>query len=297
MTPHPDVIVVGSVNADVVLTVDALPAPGETVIGAERGDHHGGKGANAAVAAARLGARVALVAAVGDDDDGRAALADLEAEGVDVSAVAVLGEQPTGVAHITVDRAGENTIVVASGANAALEAEFVTAALERLAGGDPVVLADLEVPDAPVAAAAASGLRFVLDPAPARALADAVVRACTVLTPNGGELEVLGDVLARGAGALAVTLGAEGAELRTRDETRSVDPYPVEAVDATGAGDAFAAALAVALAGGAELPDAVAFAAAAGALATRAAGARAGYAGRDEVEALVASRGEGQRRH
>lgn len=290
-----DVIVVGSVNVDALMRAPRLPAAGETVVGATLTRSQGGKGANAAVAAARLGARVALVAAVGADADGDGARAALAAAGVDVSAL-VRVDAPTGAAHIALDAAGENAIVVASGANARLEPAHVAAALARLAGPASVVLADLEVPDAAVLAAAAAsaelGARFVLDPAPARPLAAALVARCEALTPNRGELAALGGdaaaLLARGARSVVVTLGAAGAELHepARASVRQ-PPFAVASVDSTGAGDAFAAALAVALARGAERRAAVRFAAAAGALATRALGARAALASCEDVDRLM----------
>jgi len=277
------VVVVGSVNADRLVRVPHLPAPGETVIGGVLERAEGGKGANAAVAAARLGGPVALIAAVGDDPEGREALAELEREGIDVSGVAVCAE-PTGVAHITIDDAAENTIVVASGANATLGAGAVRDGLERLAGPGSVVLADLEVPDTAVTAAAAfcreHALPFLLDPAPARELPREVIAACEALTPNADELDGLGvdgpDALLRaGAASIVVTRGADGAELFEpgRAPVR-VPAAAVDAVDTTGAGDAFAAALAVALHAGMGREAAVRLAVTVGGLTTTAVGAR-----------------------
>jgi len=278
------VVVVGSINEDRLVRVSHLPAPGETVIGGVLERAQGGKGANAAVAAAMLGARVALIAAVGDDPEGEAALHDLAGRGVDVSAVATCATA-TGVAHVTIDEGAENTIVVASGANAELGADAVRSGLERLADDATVVLADLEVPDEAVAAAAAfcdaHGLRFVLDPAPARPLPDAVVAACEAITPNGAELDGLGvdgpeALLAAGARSVVVTRGPDGAELHEPGaRPHRLPAIPIEAVDSTGAGDAFAAALAVALHAGLDRREAVAVAVAAGGHATESVGARA----------------------
>jgi ribokinase len=290
-----NVVVVGSVNLDAIMRTPHLPAPGETVIGATLTLRQGGKGANAAVAAARLGAPTALVAAIGDDAAGASARADLTGNGVDVSAVSVV-DAPTGAAHIALDVAGENTIVVASGANARLDADVVTRALERLAGPSTVVLADLELPEEAIAAAAAAcvalGARFVLDPGPARPLPDAVIAACEALTPNQGELAALGGsaeaLLGRGARSVVVTRGPAGAVLHEPGRPPHEQPSPpVDAVDSTGAGDAFAAGFAVALARGEGRREAVRFAAAAGALATCALGARAALASTDEVDALL----------
>src|SRR6478672_4346236 len=217
------VLVVGSVNVDLVVTARALPKAGETVAGGTFARHGGGKGANQAVAAARLGAAVTLVAAVGDDDFGTAAVAELAAEGIDVTHVARLAGVPTGVAAIVVDKAGENQVAVASGANAALDGARVTAALEALApaAGD-VLLLGLEVSDAVVTAALAArgGATVVLNPAPALALGD--VRGA-LLTPNAGEAAALAGIddpldaaralHARTGAPVLVTVGARGAVL------------------------------------------------------------------------------------
>jgi ribokinase len=268
-----DVVVVGSANVDVVIRLGRLPGPGETVTGGALTRAMGGKGANAAVAAARLGARVALVAALGEDADGAAVRDDLVAHGVDVGALVVARAAPTGVAAVLVDDAGENAIAVASGANASLDGGAVHAGLASAAG--PGV---------------EHGCRLVLDPGPARALPAAVLAAATVVTPNRGELAVLGGtaaLLAAGAGAVAVTLGADGVELHASSGSTPVPAFAVDVVDSTGAGDAFAAGVAVALHEGLGLRDAVRFGAATGALATRGLGARAALPDRSAVDALL----------
>jgi ribokinase len=294
-----DVVVVGSANVDLVIRLRRLPGPGETVTEGvlERG--MGGKGANAAAAAARLGARVALVTAVGDDADGNAVRADLSERGIDTRGVVTLGA-PTGLATVLVDAAGENAIAVASGANLLLDGPAVRAGLEAAADADSVVVLDLEIGDEAVVAAArfcaTTGARLVLDPGPARPLPDGVLAAATVVTPNRGELAVLAGaggpsaLLDLGAAAVAVTLGGDGVELHTPDAPPQALPaFPVTAVDTTGAGDAFAAGVAVALHDGAALADAVRFGAATGALATQAVGARAALPDRAAVEALLPS--------
>jgi ribokinase len=292
-----DVVVVGSANVDLIVRVARLPAPGETVTGGTLLRSMGGKGANAAVAAAHLGASVALVAAVGDDDAGAAVRQDLAAHGIATEHVGVR-DAPTGLASITVDAAGENTIAVASGANALLDAEAVEAGLAAAAGPRTVVVANLEIGDEAVAATAAHcaahGLDLLLDPAPARGLGDDVLAACACLTPNRGELAALGAggadaLLARGAGAVVLTLGADGAELHRRGAAVHHQPaFAVESRDSVGAGDAFVAGLAIAWRSARTPRDAVRFAAACGALATRAAGARAGLPDLQEAEALLA---------
>ena len=295
----PQVIVVGSVNADLVVSVARLPRPGETVTGGSFARHGGGKGANQAVAAARAGARVAMVGAVGDDDLGDEALRELSAEGVDVSEVARRDDTATGVAAIVVDERGENQIAVASGANARLDGQAVATALARLLDAPPgVVLLGHEVPEAAVvagvAAARAAGWLAVLNPAPARPLPADIDGV--ILTPNADEARALApaDDVERAARTLAartsapvlVTLGAAGALLHD-GTTQRLPTLAVEALDTTGAGDAMNGALAAELAAGRPLREAVRFALAAAALSTRAAGARAGMPRRDQVLAAL----------
>jgi ribokinase len=275
-----NVAVVGSINVDLVAAVAALPAPGETVLGRRIERHGGGKGANAAVAAARLGARVRLVGAVGDDDVGAGTLAELRDADVDVSAVAVLGGEPTGMALIVVDEQGENQIAVGAGANAALTAEHVRDALREPPG---CVLVSAEIPDAAIAAAVAAardlGVPCLLNPAPARQELLAIAGGA-ILTPNAGEARVLAgaDDVERAARTLegrtgapvVVTLGERGALL---DGTRHPAPA-VRVVDTTGAGDAFNGALAVRLAAGDDLPAALPHAVAAASRSVSVPGAR-----------------------
>jgi ribokinase len=294
------VVVVGSVNLDTVLHCDHLPGPGETVLAGAMSTGFGGKGANQAVAAARLGASVALVGAVGDDGGGVAALADLTAEGVDTAGVAVVAGQPTGHATVLVDPAGENAIVVAPGANAALTAATVTGRLRRVAvTADDVLLVSGEVPvecaEAAVRAGAAAGARAVYNLAPFRGLHDwlADLRPIVVLNETeaaqaSGPRTALGSgsigtgvggwhaaaALTAWAGAVVVTLGADGALVLTGGRVHTVDADRVEAVDTTGAGDAFCGALATRLAAGRPLPEAVAAAVRAGTIAVTGAGAR-----------------------
>jgi ribokinase len=287
------VVVVGSVNADLVVSVRQLPRPGETVSGGTFARHGGGKGANQAVAAARLGARVVFVGAVGADDLGEEALAQLADEGVDVSAAARLDDVATGVAVIVVDERGENQIAVASGANAALTGEMVEAALECSGAG--VVLLGHEVPEEAVVAGAraarAAGWTAILNPAPARPLPDDLDGV--LLTPNADEARALTreeDPEAAAAALRAmtnapvlVTLGAHGALLIEGEAAHRLPAPAVQVVDKTGAGDTVNGALAAELAAGRPLRDAVRFALAAAALSTRAAGARAGMPRRHEV--------------
>ena len=295
----PVVVVVGSVNADLVVRVPRLPAPGETVLDGTFHRGGGGKGANQASAAARLGARTVLVGCVGSDDLGRDARADLESSGVDVTFVAE-GTEPTGVALILVDAAGENLIGVADGANLEVTASHVVEAVGSVPGGPAVVLAGLEVPDEAVFAAARTarerGFPFVLNPAPAKPVPPELVALCDVLTPNRTEIGGLGfdspeELLVAGAGAVVVTLGAGGVEVhRPGGRIDGVPAFPVGAVDTTGAGDAFSGALAWAIARGESLDDSVVLACAAAALSTTGLGARAAQPTAEQVLALSRSR-------
>jgi len=283
------VLVIGSINADLVVTLDRLPEPGETVTGGRFARHGGGKGANQAVAAARAGARVRFAGAVGDDDLGAAAIEQLAAEGVDVGAIARLDGEATGVALIAVDRDGRNQIAVASGANARVGAALVARALEAAAlGPGDVVLVGFAVPDAAVVAgaraAAEAGARAILNPAPARDLPDGVLGQGVLLTPNGLEAAALtgetepaaaARALARCTNApVVVTVGADGALLAERDGIVAIPAPEVEVVDTTGAGDAFNGVLAAVLAAGAGIEEAARRAVAAASASVRRAGAR-----------------------
>jgi len=298
MSAPPSVIVVGSVNMDLVVTVPALPRPGETVAGGSFTRALGGKGANQAAAAAKLGARVWLVGLTGDDDFGREARADLEARGVDISSLGY-SSAPTGVASILVDGDGRNLIAVASSANHELTGVEVTERLSALSAESAVLLANLEIPDEAIAAAAEQasgrGWTLVLNPAPARPLPQGLLARCDVLTPNEAEADALGSVealLRLGVGAIVVTLGADGARVHRSDGTTTHQPsITVDVVDTTGAGDAFNGALVWSLASGHDLEEAVRWATAAGALACRALGARASLPDREELERATAMPG------
>ncbi len=264
--PAPRIVVVGSVNLDLVARVHRLPGPGETLAAHELRRVPGGKGANQALAARRLGAEVALVGAVGADAAAAEALALLRTDGVDLTAVTEHQELPTGHALVTVDDAGETTIVVAAGANDAV-------AFDGLGQAD-AVLTVLEVPDAAVAAAAAhtKGM-FVLNAAPARPVAPDVLKRADLVVVNRAEYAELDGLDT--AGAVAVTLGGDGAELRRGGRVvASAVPPPTTVVDGTGAGDCFTAALTVALLTGRSDADALRYACAAGALAVSRPGAQ-----------------------
>ncbi|MFE4664015.1 ribokinase [Streptomyces sp. NPDC056716] len=296
-----DLLVVGSANADLVVQVARRPGAGETVLGSDLVVHPGGKGANQAVAAARLGARTALLARVGDDGHGRLLLEAQRAAGVDTVGVLV-GGAPTGVALITVDPSGDNSIVVSPGANGRLLPQDVRAA-GSLFHASRVVSAQLEIPletVVEVVRTLAPGSRFVLNPSPPRALPGEVLAACDPLIVNEHEARViLGDacvsdspadwarlLLAKGPRSVVVTLGAEGALVATGEGVAPVASVKVDAVDTTGAGDAFTAALAWRLGQGESLVEAASYAARVGAAAVTKAGAQESYPTAEEVAGL-----------
>ncbi|RPE43743.1 ribokinase [Streptomyces sp. Ag109_O5-1] len=296
-----DLLVVGSANADLVIDVERRPAAGETVLGGDLATHPGGKGANQAVAAGRLGARTALLARVGDDAHGRLLLDSQRAAGVDTVGVLV-GGAPTGVALITVDPSGDNSIVVSPGANSRLTPADVRAA-GSLFQASRVVSTQLEIPSETVlevVRSVAPGSRFVLNPSPPQPLPGEVLAACDPLIVNEHEAKViLGEacvseepadwarlLLAKGPKSVVVTLGAQGALVADGQGVESVPSVKVDAVDTTGAGDAFTAALAVRLGAGESLAGAAAYAARVGAAAVTRRGAQESYPTAAEVDAL-----------
>ena len=300
---QPTVVVLGGINMDLVATAARMPAPGETLIGEAFLTYPGGKGANQAVAASRLGASVKMVGRVGRDTFGPVLLEGLRREGVDVSGVAEDTERLSGVAVILLDADRQNYIVAVYGANMACDGAQVRAVEQALEGAD-VLLLQLEVPlETSLAAAHRAremGVRVIWDPAPAIALSAEAYAACDVLTPNQVEVEFLvgvrvtdaaaaaaDELLARGANAVIVKLGEKGAYFASRDERGLVPPFPVQVEDTVAAGDAFAGALAVALAQGSGMQEAVRYGCAAGALAVTRSGAQDAMPTRAEVDALV----------
>ncbi|GGK47093.1 ribokinase [Streptomyces flaveus] len=295
-----DLLVIGSANADLVIGVERRPGAGETVLGSDLAVHPGGKGANQAVAAARLGARTALLARVGDDGHGRLLLDSMRNAGVDTAGVLV-GGAPTGVALITVDPSGDNSIVVSPGANGRLTPEDVRTASALLAAS-PVVSAQLEIPLETVEEIVRGlrpGTRFVLNPSPPRELPDEVLAACDPLIVNEHEARVvLGAdagatpsewaeaLLARGPRSVVVTLGEEGALVADASGVARVPSVKVDAVDTTGAGDAFTAALAWRLGTGESLTESAAYAARVGAVAVTREGAQASFPSAEEIASM-----------
>lgn len=288
------VLVVGSANMDLVFGTRRMPAPGETVLGLSFATHPGGKGANQAVAIGRLGGEVSFAGCVGSDAFGAELRAGLVAASVGVEHLGVW-EGPSGTAGIFVDDEGRNMIVVAPGANDAVSPARVDAALGAL---DPdVALAQLEVPLPPVEAASRAK-RFILNPAPARPLPDSLLAGCFALTPNESELRALTGIeatdedacraaahrlLDRGVQNVVATLGDRGCYWASAEGERHFPAPPVAAVDTTAAGDAFNGALALFVAEGRDLANALALANCVGALSVTRRGAQASMPDRNEL--------------
>ena len=303
----PAIVVVGSLNADLVVRVPRFPIAGETISGEGFVVLPGGKGANQACAAGRLGGSVAMVGQVGRDDQGQLLRESLTRAGVDVRLVDQDEQAATGVAIISIDASGENQIVLAAGANGTFTPDRLTRAIPLIRGAT-VLLLQLEIPLDTVMRAAmearAAGVTVVLDPAPARDIPDQLLRLASYVTPNEGELarlvgadmseepstadidEQAARLIARGSSRVLAKMGARGARLITADGATQWPARPVTPVDTTAAGDAFNGAFAVALAEGADLDRAVRFATAAAAISVTRHGAQPSMPSRAEVDAL-----------
>jgi ribokinase len=301
----PPILVIGSSNTDLIIRAPRIPGPGETILGGRFTRAAGGKGANQAVAAARAGGAVPFVARVGRDADGDRALAGFTAAGIDVRHIVRDPVSPSGVAFVLVGDDGENCITVASGANDRLspaDVRAASAAFRRAA----VVLLQLETPlatvEAAIALATGAGVRIVLNPAPARPLPARLLRRIDLLTPNASEAEQLtGTVvttersaaraadalLARGVKHVVITMGSRGAFVAGRGIRQLIPGFPVRAVDATGAGDVFNGALALALAQGTALLESVRFANAAAACSVTRPGAQPSAPTRRAILAML----------
>jgi ribokinase len=304
------IVVVGSLNMDLVVRTPHMPIPGETVLGRDFRTIPGGKGANQAVGAARLGAQVSMVGRVGADGFGETLRANLQANGIDTTHVLTDTKAPSGVALITLDATGQNTIVVASGTNMCLTPADVCAAFTQTGKVDVVVL-QLESPLECVLEAArqgkARGAKIVLNPAPAQPLSDALLALVDVLVPNESEAALLSgqhvdtpeqaenaarQLFARGVGAVVLTLGSRGALLVSPSAPGiHFPPYNVQVIDTTAAGDAFVAALSVGIADELPLEKAVQQANAAGALAVTKMGAQPSMPTKKEVDELITYKG------
>ena len=296
------IVVIGSCNTDMVISMDHLPLPGETLIGGEFFMNSGGKGANQAVAAARLGGNVSFIAKLGNDPFGKRALEQYRAEGIDVKHILTDPEQPSGVALIMVDAQGENSIAVASGANAHLTTKDIDNAKEILSRAD-IVLMQLETPITTVEHAAnvakRSGAKVILNPAPAQPLPESLLQNLYILIANETEAEFISgtqitdmDSVARAADILCdkgvekvvITLGSRGAFVKERGNYHQIPGLKVKAVDATAAGDTFCGALCVALAEGKNLTEAVTFANRCAAVTVTRMGAQSSLPYRSEIE-------------
>jgi ribokinase len=300
-----NVLVVGSSNTDMVIRVPHIPRPGETILGGAFSMAAGGKGANQAVAAARAGGQVTFVARVGDDLFGRQALEGFGRDGIDARSVLATPGAASGIALITVDERGENSISVASGANALLSVADVEAAGGAFAAADIVLLqleSPLETVEAAIRAAQGRGIPVVLNPAPARALDDGSLRGVSVLTPNEHEAAMLAGIevesehdmreaaariRARGPRTVVITLGERGVYASSEGSEGLVPAFKVESVDTTAAGDVFNGALAVALSEERSLPDALRFAQAAAAISVTRPGAQPSAPTRAEIESFL----------
>jgi ribokinase len=295
------ILVIGSSNTDMVIKTEKMPAPGETILGGTFLMNPGGKGANQAVAAARLGGKVTFIAKRGNDLFGNQAVGLFMREGIDIRYVVKDPELPSGVALITVDASGENSIVVAPGSNGNLQPEDIP---EKVFNPEKIgiLLLQLEIPLATVTSSAKSasekGIKVILNPAPAQKLSDALLARTWLITPNETEAEILtgihinnvstADDAARslqkkGVKNVIITLGATGAYIRSEGFTGMVPGIKVEAVDTTAAGDVFNGAVAVALAEGIELKEAVVFANKAAAISVTRLGAQASAPYRNEI--------------
>lgn len=317
MVEQPMILVVGSINMDLVVRSPRMPSPGETILGSAFKTSPGGKGANQAVAVSRLGGNCRMIGHVGDDAFGEQLLGNLREEGVACDAVDVTPDAPTGVAIIIVDSMGENAIVVASGANHRVTPDDNIYPNEELFKQADVVLLQLELPlptvHASIELARRHGAKVILDPAPAPKQMPDALCLVDIISPNVSEAELItgtqarpeervdkqiaSDLIARGAKAAVLKLGARGSLVVLNDgHFYTVAPYKVQVVDTTAAGDAFTAAIAVAVARGDGLHAAAKFANAAGALACTQLGAQSAMPTADEVKLLMIDQPHSDRR-
>jgi ribokinase len=301
-------VVLGSVNADHVLSVPRFPKPGETLTGSEYHIAYGGKGANQAVAAGRAGADIAFIASIGDDDIGARMKTQFAEDGIDTQAVMPVGGSPTGVAMILVSADGENSIAISAGANAELTPDRLQPHESLIADAD-VLLMQLESPIPTVIAAAQtarqSGTRVILNPAPAQVLPAELLQLVDVITPNETEAEMLTGISVQteadaqraadklhtyGIGTVLITLGAKGVWLSEQGQGELLPGFRVQAVDTTAAGDTFNGAWVTAELDGLPTRQAIRFAHAAAAISVTRAGAQPSIPWKAEVDAFLAAR-------
>ncbi len=295
------ILIVGSSNTDMVIKTHNFPAPGETILGGRFLMNAGGKGANQAVAAARLGGMVTFVGKIGDDIFGKQAVQQLEDEGINVDFVAVDPENPSGVALITVDKKGENSIVVAPGSNGTLSSADFDKAIAELDDSE-FVLMQLEIPIPTVEhiarMAAKKQKKVVLNPAPAAVLTDELLQNLYIITPNETEAELLTGIKVtdeqsalkaalvlneKGVELVIITMGSAGAFLLSNGKSEIISAPKVEAVDTTAAGDTFNGALVVALSEGKTIQESIAFANKAAAISVTRIGAQSSVPCRKEI--------------
>ena len=295
------ILVIGSSNTDMVIKTEKMPVPGETILGGTFLMNPGGKGANQAVAAARLGGNVTFITKRGDDLFGKQAVGLFMREGIDIRYVVKDPELPSGVALITVDSSGENSIVVAPGSNGNLQPEDIP---DKVFNAEKyrILLLQLEIPvltvEFSVKNACEKGIKVILNPAPAQKLSDELLACTWLITPNETEAEILTGIhinnnstaeeaalslQKKGVKNVIITLGASGAFIKSAEFTGMVPGIKVEAVDTTAAGDVFNGALSVALAEGIELKDAVIFANKAASISVTRMGAQASAPYRNEI--------------
>ncbi|MCX6223984.1 MAG: ribokinase [Bacteroidia bacterium] len=298
------IVVVGSCNTDMVIKADRLPIPGETILGGTFFMNPGGKGANQAVAAARMGGTVTLIAKTGNDVFGKQSVMLYTAENIKTDFIFSDPKHPSGVALITVDSNGENCIVVASGANAFLTPADISKAGAEIEGSG-MVLMQLEIPIETVEYVAemahTKGVKVILNPAPARALSDDLLKNLYIIIPNKSEAEILSgikvsdiesakqaaDIIsAKGVDIVIITLGAQGALIKECNEYHFVEAGKVEAVDTTAAGDTFCGSVCVGLSEGKSIQDSVKMAAKAAAITVTRMGAQTSIPYRSELSSL-----------
>jgi ribokinase len=303
------IVVVGSINMDLVGKTGRMPRGGETLLGSDFRMVPGGKGANQAVAVARTGGHVKMLGRVGADIFGERLIANFQENGIDTRFVKTTPEVPTGVAIILVDDTGENSIVVVPGANNSVLPKDLEVARDILEEAK-VILVQLEIPletvEAVIGMAKQAGVLVILDPGPARPLKPELLAQVDIITPNEHEAQVLAGeklqgiddaqrvavkLLGYGIKTVLLKLGGDGVIIATKEQLEHIPAHKVEVEDTTAAGDSFAGGLAVALAEGYSLRDAVRFANAVGALAVTKLGAQAAIPTRQEVEAFMAERG------
>lgn len=299
------IIVVGSSNTDMIVKVPRIPAPGETILGGKFVKAAGGKGANQAVAAARSGGDVTFIANTGDDNFGKEAIEGFKKEGINTDYIFVDAEAPSGVALIFVDEDGENSIAVASGANGTLGPSQIDE-IEYVIANGSILLAQLETPletvEQAIKIANEHGVKVILNPAPAQPLSDDLLNRVDILTPNQSEAELLtgikvddeksakkaaSNLISKGVKTVVLTLGSEGAFLMSEEVQKMIPGFKVEAEDTTAAGDTFNGALAVGLAAGKTMEEAITWAHAAAALSVTKMGAQPSIPQHDEINDFI----------